>query len=103
MNRTKQLVLCGMLAAEYQTLPQPMRGSVIRFFDHNVTWLASVLEEGRSDDELTFAGDPSDTAQTILSALQGAMLVARPYGDLARFQAAAAHTIDSLSNSTPTP
>jgi TetR/AcrR family transcriptional repressor of nem operon len=101
--RGDRMCLCGMLAAEYQTLPQPMRGSVIRFFDHNVTWLASVLGEGRLDDELTFAGDPSDTAQTILSALQGAMLVARPYGDLARFQAAAAHTIDSLSNSTPTP
>jgi TetR/AcrR family transcriptional regulator, transcriptional repressor for nem operon len=101
--RGDRMCLCGMLAAEYQTLPQLMRGSVIRFFDHNVTWLASVLEEGRSDDELTFVGDPSDTAQAILSALQGAMLVARPYGDLARFQAAAARTIDSLSNSKPAP
>jgi TetR/AcrR family transcriptional regulator, transcriptional repressor for nem operon len=101
--RGDRMCLCGMLAAEYQTLPQPMRGSVIRFFDHNVTWLASVLEEGRSNNELTFAGDPADTAQTILSALQGAVLVARPYGDLARFQAAAAHTIDGLSKSTPAP
>jgi TetR/AcrR family transcriptional repressor of nem operon len=101
--RGDRMCLCGMLAAEYQTLPQPMRGSVIRFFDHNVTWLASVLAEGRSDGEASFSGTPSDAAQTILSALQGAMLVARPYGDLARFQAAAARALDSLSNSTPAP
>lgn len=101
--RGDRMCLCGMLAAEYQTLPRPMRGAVIRFFDHNVTWLTSVLERGRSKDELTFAGDPSGVAQTILSALQGAMLVARPYGDLARFQAGAAHTIDSLCSPPPLP
>jgi TetR/AcrR family transcriptional regulator, transcriptional repressor for nem operon len=101
--RGHRMCLCGMLAAEYQTLPQSMRGSVIRFFDHNVTWLADVLAEGRSDGELSFSGDPSDASQTILSALQGAMLVARPYGDPARFQATAARTIDSLSNPAPEP
>jgi TetR/AcrR family transcriptional regulator, transcriptional repressor for nem operon len=101
--RGDRMCLCGMLAAEYQTLPQSMRRSVIRFFDHNVTWLADVLAEGRSAGVLSFSGDPSDASQTILGALQGAMLVARPYGDLARFQAAAARTIDSLSNSAPAP
>jgi TetR/AcrR family transcriptional repressor of nem operon len=94
------MCLCGMLAAEYQTLPGRMRGSVIRFFDHNLTWLAGVLAEGRSDGELSFDGSPADAAQTVLSVLQGAMLVARPYRDLARFQAAAAHTLASL-NRTP--
>src|SRR5271165_3942584 len=37
--RGDRMCLCGMLAAEYETLPQPMRGSVIRFFDGNVAWL----------------------------------------------------------------
>jgi TetR/AcrR family transcriptional repressor of nem operon len=95
--REDRMCLCGMLAAEYQTLPERMHGSVIRFFDHNVTWLAGVLAEGQSDGELSFDGSPADVAQTVLSALQGAMLVARPYGELARFQAAAARTIDSLT------
>jgi TetR/AcrR family transcriptional repressor of nem operon len=98
--RGDRMCLCGMLAAEYQTLPQPMRDSVIRFFDHNVTWLASVLAKGQSEGTLSFDGSPADAAQTILSALQGAMLVARPYGDLARFQAAAARTLAGFS-STP--
>jgi TetR/AcrR family transcriptional repressor of nem operon len=94
--RGERMCLCGMLAAEYQTLPQPMRGSVIRFFDGNVAWLANVLADGQSDGTLSFDGAPNDAAQTILSSLQGAMLVARPYGDLARFQAAAARTLASL-------
>jgi TetR/AcrR family transcriptional repressor of nem operon len=101
--REDRMCLCGMLAAEYQTMPERMHGSVIRFFDHNLTWLAGVLAEGQSDGELSFDGSPADAAQTVLSTLQGAMLVARPYGELARFQAAAARTIDSLSNSTPAP
>jgi TetR/AcrR family transcriptional repressor of nem operon len=100
--RGDRMCLCGMLAAEYQTLPEPMRGSVIRFFDHNVAWLASVLAEGQSNGTLSFSGSPPDAAQTILGSLQGAMLVARPYGDLMRFQAAAARTIASLSGTPAT-
>jgi TetR/AcrR family transcriptional repressor of nem operon len=98
--RGDRMCLCGMLAAEYQTLPEQMHGSVIRFFDRNLSWLASVLADGQSEGELVFDGSPADTAQTVLSALQGAMLVARPYRDLTRFQAAAAHTLANL-NRTP--
>jgi TetR/AcrR family transcriptional repressor of nem operon len=98
--RGDRMCLCGMLAAEYQTLPPPMRTSVISFFDSNTIWLAGVLTDGQSKQTLSFSGSPVEAAQTVLSALQGAMLVARPYGDLARFEAAAARTLASL-NSTP--
>jgi TetR/AcrR family transcriptional regulator, transcriptional repressor for nem operon len=100
--RGDRMCLCGMLAAEYQTLPERMHGSVIRFFDHNLTWLAGVLAEGQSDGELSLDGSPADAAQTVLSALQGAMLVARPYRDITRFQAAASHTLASLNGTLPT-
>jgi TetR/AcrR family transcriptional regulator, transcriptional repressor for nem operon len=96
--RGDRMCLCGMLAAEYQTLPQPMGDSVIRFFDHNVAWLAGVLASGRSEGALAFDGTSADAAQALLGALQGAMLVARPYRDPARFQAAATHMLASLSS-----
>jgi TetR/AcrR family transcriptional regulator, transcriptional repressor for nem operon len=99
--RGDRMCLCGMLAAEYQTLPERMQGSVIRFFDHNVIWLAGVLADGQSDGELSIHGSPADAAQAVLSALQGAMLVARPYRDLTRFQAAAAHTLAGLTRTPP--
>ena len=40
------MCLCGMLAADYATLPEPMRERVVRFFDDNEVWLARVLEDG---------------------------------------------------------
>ena len=83
------MCLCGMLAAEYQTLPQPMRAAVISFFDDNETWVAAVLAQGRDEGTLAFAGSPREAARLIVSALEGAMLVARPYGDSERFDAAA--------------
>ena len=41
------MCMCGILAAEYQTLPEPMRTAVIGFFDENERWLPDVLAGGR--------------------------------------------------------
>jgi TetR/AcrR family transcriptional repressor of nem operon len=91
--------MCGMLAAEYRTLPKPMRDAVIGFFDENETWLADVLTRGRTDGTLRFTGSPAETAQMIVSGLEGAMLVARPYDDMSRFQAAADRLLENLVGS----
>ena len=99
--RNERMCLCGMLAAEYQTLPEPMRVAVLRFFDENEVWLASVLEQGEREGSLKLAAPPSDVARMIVSGLEGAMLVARTYGDLARFRASASRLIGSLTGSTP--
>ena len=95
--RGKRMCMCGILAAEYQTLPRPMRGAVIDFFDENQRWLAALLSEGKAERTLKFKGSPEDVAQGILSTLEGAMLVARPYGDLARFNAAADQLLAGLT------
>ncbi len=95
--RNRKMCLCGMLAAEYQTLPQPMQDAVTTFFDQNESWLDSVLEQGRADGSLHFAGSVRDTARMIIGGLEGAMLIARPYGDIARFQAAAASLLAALT------
>ena len=95
--RNRKICLCGMLAAEYQTLPPPMQDAVTKFFDQNESWLDSVLEQGRADGSLHFAGSVRDTARMIIGGLEGAMLIARPYGDTARFQAAAASLLAALT------
>jgi TetR/AcrR family transcriptional repressor of nem operon len=91
--RNERMCLCGMLAAEYQTLPDPMRRTVIRFFDDNESWLASVLNGGRMEGTLAFSGTAEEAAQMIVGSLEGAMLVARSYGDASRFEASAARLI----------
>jgi TetR/AcrR family transcriptional repressor of nem operon len=83
------MCLCGMLAAEYETLPEPMQLAVARFFEENERWLERVLEEGRSRGTLAFAGPARDAANLIVSGLEGALLVARSLGDVSRFEAAA--------------
>jgi TetR/AcrR family transcriptional repressor of nem operon len=95
--RDRRMCLCGMLAAEYDTLPDAMREAIIRFFDHNEAWLTRVLEQGEEEGALRLAGSASEAAQTIVSSLEGAMLIARPYGDVDRFEAAATRLMASLS------
>lgn len=94
--RRQRMCLCGMLAAEYQTLPAPMREAVIVFFEQSERWLAAVLEQGRVEGTLRFSGPAGETARMIVSGLEGAMLVARSYGDVARFEAAARRLLASL-------
>jgi TetR/AcrR family transcriptional regulator, transcriptional repressor for nem operon len=87
--RGQRMCLCGMLAAEYQTLPDPMRDAVIAFIDLNEAWVEKVLSDGQRAGTITLTGPAGDAARLIVSGLEGAMLVARPYGDLARFDTAA--------------
>jgi len=81
------MCLCGMLAAEYGTLPKPMREEMRHYFDANEAWLVKVLEEGRRAKLLKFAGSAAEAAQALLGSLEGGMMIARSYADPARFKA----------------
>jgi TetR/AcrR family transcriptional regulator, transcriptional repressor for nem operon len=94
--RADRMCLCGMLAAEYATLPDLMRGRVQSFFDDNEAWLAHLLEEGQTARELRFGGSASAAARMLLGALEGAMMVARSYAEPARFSEAAALLVSQL-------
>ena len=85
-----------MLAAEFETLSTRMQDAVLRFFKENELWLAEVLEEGLADGTLRFTGSSFDEGRLILSSLEGAMLVARSFGDLDRFETVAEHLLASL-------
>ena len=50
--RQQRMCLCGMMAAEFETLPTPMQDALIRFFDENERWLGHVLEQGRKEGTL---------------------------------------------------
>ena len=95
--RAGRMCLCGMLAAEYDTLSQRLREAILRFFDDNEAWLAGVLEQGREEGTLQFDGAPIETARTLISGLEGAMLVARPYADPARFERSGAALLTTLA------
>jgi TetR/AcrR family transcriptional repressor of nem operon len=95
--REERMCLCGMLAAEYETIPGSIRSALVGFLDDNEAWLSLVLNEGRDDGSLNFAGSTAVLARSIVSGLEGAMLVARPYRAVERFETAAAQLLSSLA------
>jgi TetR/AcrR family transcriptional repressor of nem operon len=99
--RDRRMCLCGMLAADYDTLPQPMRDSVLRFFDDNEAWLKDVVDQGQKEGSLHLDGSPREAARALVGGLEGALLISRPYDDPSRFEAAAARLLTSLAGATP--
>jgi len=96
-----RMCLCGILAAEHATLPPEMRGRLGAFFDANEAWLVTVLEQGRSTGSLCFEGPPALKARMLVGSLEGAMLLARSYGEVARFTQVATHLLAALSPPKP--
>jgi TetR/AcrR family transcriptional regulator, transcriptional repressor for nem operon len=94
--RRNRMCLCGMLAAEFETLPKPMRTELQRFFEANEVWLTGVLERGRNRNELVFTGTSVDTARVLIAALEGSMMLARSHGEPSRLQATSAHMLAGL-------
>ena len=95
--RNDRMCLCGMLAAEYSTLPKPMKAELKVFFDENERWLTDVLEKGRAKKEIHFKGTAREIALLLISSLEGAMMLARSYDDVARFQSTADRLLAGLT------
>jgi TetR/AcrR family transcriptional repressor of nem operon len=91
-----RMCLCGMLAAEHTTLPEPLQQAVCAFFASNTAWLTDVLDAGRADGSLAFPGPAADTAAMVLGGLEGAMLITRLDGDVARFRSSATQLLAGL-------
>ncbi len=54
--RNNRMCLCGMLAAEYATLPKPMKEEMKHFFDENERWLTAVLKQGQKARDVEVLG-----------------------------------------------
>jgi TetR/AcrR family transcriptional repressor of nem operon len=92
----QRMCMCGMLAADIATLPAVLRESVAEFFSENEAWLTRILRDGRKRGELRFTGSPASMAAFFVSTLEGAMLLARGSGALARLDEAARHLLASV-------
>jgi TetR/AcrR family transcriptional repressor of nem operon len=95
------LCLCGTLASDLMSLPEPLQADVRAFFTENVAWLAGVLDEGRASGVLKFDGLSLVQAQSLLAGLEGAMLVARVYKDVTRYCSIAHQLLGPLGVNVP--
>lgn len=91
-----RMCLCGMLAAEYATLPEPVQLEIRAFFDRNEDWLTGVIAEGEREGAVRFTGTPREFARLLTGALEGSMLLAYSYGDTSRFVEAAEQLLGQL-------
>ncbi len=92
----ERLCLCGMMAAEYMTLPESMRALLSAFFQANEDWLEKVLQAGRAAGDMSFAGEPRYAACAIIGAFEGAMLLARAHGGIAGFRASSSILLQGI-------
>jgi TetR/AcrR family transcriptional repressor of nem operon len=79
-----RMCLCGIMAAEFDDLPQEVRVQVDAFTDANVEWLSGVLAVCRP---ALLPPEQKAQAMAIYAAVEGAQLVARGRGDISVFDA----------------
>jgi TetR/AcrR family transcriptional regulator, transcriptional repressor for nem operon len=94
----RRMCLCGMVAAEYGTLPAQMQEAIRVFFQFNEEWLAELLERGSRAGSLCLNVAPHEAARMLVGALEGEMLVARAYDDPQRFASAAKLLLTQLQS-----
>ncbi len=98
-----RMCLCGMMAADFRALdPSVVEDLRLAFRDHE-TWLERVLSDGKKSGVFHFALSVSREARLLLSSLEGAMLVARAFEDLGRFEESARGLLRRLRSAPPPP
>lgn len=90
--RVNRMCLCGMFAAEHESISPEMLAATTVFFDDHVDWLEEVLTRGRNAGRLAAVGEAREDARAILAAMQGGLLIAKSQGS-ARFMEELAETL----------
>jgi hypothetical protein len=70
----------GALEAEFNSIPALLQEETKAMNGELLSWLQSVLSEGRAAGVFEFSGDPADKAALVLSSLQGGLHMARALG-----------------------
>ena len=91
-----RMCLGAVLAVEQETLPDAVGRAVRRLFEENEKWLAKLLEEGRKKRQFGFKGSADAAARFLFSALEGALLTARAFHDIGRYEATTRWIVETL-------
>jgi len=91
-----RMCLCGILAAEFDTVPALIQESISEFFRFNAQWLAQTIARGRAAGSVRGSGSDEELAQLLLSTLEGALLICWPGRDRARLSGTVRLLLESL-------
>jgi len=92
--------LCGVLSAEWPSLPESVRVEVGVFFAENEAWLSGVMERGCAAGLLRFSATAPVQAAAFLAGLEGALLSARAHQDVTLYCAIAHQLLGQMGIDT---
>ena len=75
------ICLCGSLASDRETLPEPLQDVVSRYLDVSEQWVARQISEGVSEGLFGYRGRASEAATALISSLQGGLILSRASSD----------------------
>jgi TetR/AcrR family transcriptional repressor of nem operon len=87
LDNSAPFCVAAMLAAELPSLPDELADAVRAHFAELTGWLARILALGVRQGSVSIQGSPAAEADAFMSAIYGAMLSARAFGDPGRFVA----------------
>lgn len=82
LENGNRMCLCGLLGAEYDNLPEPVRREIRAFADSNIRWLSAVLAQFSDGAPEKRISQDEARAEAIFAAIGGAQLAARSRGDI---------------------
>lgn len=96
LEEDRKVCLCIMLASNSETLPDAVRMEVRTFFQDNEAWLTRLLTKGQKEGDFELKSEASQISKSIISALEGAMVIAESVGDPSRLLAITHWILSSL-------
>lgn len=79
-ERCGAICLCGSLASDRETLPEQLQEAVTRYLVSSEAWLTQTLQHGVEQGEFTLTVEAPDLAASLLSSLQGGLILSRARG-----------------------
>lgn len=80
-GQDEAICLCGSMAADLVTLTPGIHQGVVKYLERSEKWVKAKIDSGRRAGEFGERGGSGDLAQSLLSGLQGALLVTRARQD----------------------
>lgn len=77
LENLDRVCLCGMLASESSSVPDKVSAQTRMFFSEQQDWISQTIADGIDDGTISATTQPNEFAKTFLSALEGAMMLAR--------------------------
>lgn len=96
-----RVCLCAMLASEAGSVPTTVNEETQKFFNEQQAWISKTISAGIDSGEIAESAQPIAFAKTFLSALEGAMIMARAMERPEHLAEVADQLLSLLGTSTP--